>query len=246
MPRPGRANSGYLVRTEASAIALEFGSGVFSRMREVLEPRDLDAIVISHMHADHFFDLVPLRYALRYETPRTRPLPVYLPPGGMRAAQLVAQPFASEGGFFDDVLALREYDPELPLCIGDCTVTFAPANHYIPAFAMRVETPSGSLGFSADTSPCPRVTQLVRGVGVFLCEASLGPAGRERGERGHLNAREAGEMAESAAVAHLMLTHYGARANAVDLRDAAARAYRGPITVADDGLEVVLQANVPA
>lgn len=238
VPRPGRANSGYLLRSQSCTIAIDFGSGVLSRMREVLEPTALDAIVISHMHADHFFDLVPLRYALRYEMQRGSALPVYLPPGGIAAARTIGRPLKDEGDFYDGVLDLREYDPGRGVELGGCRISFAKTVHYIPAYAMRVDTPSGTLGFSADTAPCEPVVKLIRGADVFLCEASLGPEGRERGERGHSNAREAGEMARAAAAGHLALTHYSARANPIELRNAAAAVFDGPITVVDDGVTI--------
>ena len=66
MPRPGGASSSYLVRSDATAVLLDFGTGAFANLLLVLDPSRVDAIVVSHMHADHFFDLVPLRYALKY------------------------------------------------------------------------------------------------------------------------------------------------------------------------------------
>lgn len=240
VPRPGRANSGYLLRTSGCAIAIDFGTGSFARVREQIDPTRLDALVISHMHADHFFDIVPLRYALRYEMERERPLPVYLPPGGIRVAQTIGSPLKESADFYDGVLELKEYAPDAPLRLGECTIRFARTVHYIPAYAMRIETPAGIFGYSADTAPCEAVPELVRGAGIFLCEAALGPSARERGERGHSNAYEAGEMAARARVEHLVLTHYGAKADPRALRDAAAKAFQGEITVADDGMEFVL------
>jgi ribonuclease BN (tRNA processing enzyme) len=167
---------------------LDFGSGAFARMREALEPSELDAIVISHMHADHFFDLVPLRYALRYEMQREQPLPVYLPPGGIRVVGTVARPLKESGDFYDGILDLREYRPDRELTIGTCMVRFAPTVQYIPGYAVRAEVDGGVLGFSADTAPCEAVADLVRGADVFLCEAALGADGTENGERGQMNA----------------------------------------------------------
>lgn len=243
VPRPGRANSGYLLRTADCSLAIDMGSGALGRMREALELDELNAVLISHMHADHFFDLVPLRYALRYEVNRTEPLPVYVPPGAIRILTDIAHPLKETDDFFKGVFDLREYDSETPLNIGGCTVRFAPAMHYIPAYAMRIDTADGVVGYSADTAPCDAVPELVREVDLFLCEAALGAFGSENGERGHLNAREAGEMAQRAGVRHLVLTHYGASASPVDLRDAAAQAFSGPITVADDGVEITLRAS---
>lgn len=241
VPRPARANSGYLLRTAGAAIAVDFGSGVFSRLRAVLDPGELNAVVISHMHADHFFDLVPLRYAMRYEIERTTPLPVYLPPGGVRAVREVAHPLKEDADFFAGILELREYDPQQPLELGDSIVRFERTVHYIPAYAMRFNTPAGVFGFSADTAPCDAVEEIARDADLFLCEASLGPSGTEKGNRGHLNAAEAGELANAARVKHLVLTHYGASSRPEALQAAAARAYRGRITVADDGAEIALR-----
>jgi ribonuclease BN (tRNA processing enzyme) len=209
-------------------------------MRETVRIEDLSAVVISHMHADHFFDLVPLRYALRYETQRPQPLPVYVPPGATRVLTEIAHPLKETDDFFDGVFDLHEYVPQEELAIGGCSVRFAPTVHYVPAYAMRVETPDGVVGFSADTAPCDAVPVLVRGADLFLCEAALGADGSENGERGHLNAREAGQMAQRAGAQHLILTHYGTPASPVALRDAAAETFSGPITVADDGVEIPL------
>lgn len=243
VPRPGRANSGYLVRTPDCAVALDLGSGALARLRETIAIEDLTAVVISHMHADHFFDLVPLRYALRYELQRENPLPVYLPPGAIGILTQVVRPLKETDNFFGGVFDLREYDPAKPLQLGDCTVRFARTVHYVPSYAMRIDAPDGVVGYSADTAPCQAVPNLVQEADLFLCEAALGARGRENGKRGHLNAFEAGEMAAHARAGHLVLTHYSATASPIELRDAASEAYKGPITIADDGVEIMLRTS---
>ncbi|HET9097432.1 MAG TPA: MBL fold metallo-hydrolase, partial [Candidatus Baltobacteraceae bacterium] len=135
-------------------------------------------------------------------------------------------------------LALHEYSPDRPLAIGGCTIGFTPTVHYISAYAMRIDAGAGVLGYSADTAPCDQVPELVRGADLFLCEAALGAGGKEDGRRGHLNAHEAGRMASAAGVQHLVLTHYSAKAHPDSMREAAAQAFSGKITVADDGMEL--------
>lgn len=238
VPRPGRANSGYLLRSGGQTLAIDFGTGVFARLRERLEPTQLDAIVISHMHADHFLDLIPLRYALRYEMRRKEPLPVYLPPGGIAIAQIIGNPLKETADFYEGVLELREYAPAAVLEIGACRFAFAPTVHYVPAYAMRVETAEAVFAYSADTAPCDAVPRLIREADIFLCEAALGPSGKENGQRGHLNAAEAGEMAHRAGAKHLVLTHYSAKARPADLQEAASRVFHGEITIADDGMDI--------
>ena len=62
----GGACSGYLVRGAGRSIVFDLGSGAFANLRKAIAAEDVDAVVISHMHPDHFLDLVPMRYALRY------------------------------------------------------------------------------------------------------------------------------------------------------------------------------------
>lgn len=240
VPRPGRANSGYLLRAGGVALAIDFGTGAFSRLREKIDPAALDAIVVSHMHADHFFDIVPMRYALRYEMERGEPLPVYLPPGGIGVINTIGNPLKESDDFYDGVFRMREYDAAGTLRIGDCSIRFAPTVHYIPAYAMRIETPSGVFAYSADTAPCDAVARLAAGADLFLCESSLGASGTENGQRGHVNASEAGEIAQSAGVKHLVLTHYSAKTNADALKAAAQKTFSGRVSVADDGMEFTL------
>lgn len=242
VPRPGRANSGYLLRTPRAAIALEFGSGSFAKLRCVIDAaNELDAVVVSHMHADHFFDLIPLRYALRYEANRPARLPVYLPPGGKKVLQHVARAISDSPDFFGGVMDLQEYDAREHLEFTGCTLTFAPARHYIRAYAVRAETPGGVLAFSADTAPCEDVALLAADADIFLCEAALGSAGTESSDdRGHCNAAEAGELAAASRARRLVLTHYGANDEPQALLAAASRTFGGATSVADDGLQFAL------
>lgn len=238
VPRPGRANSGYLLRGAECAIAVEFGSGVFGHIRDKIDPVALDAVIVSHMHADHFFDIVPLRYALRYEMHRATPLPVYLPPGGIHVAKTIGSPLKESADFYAGVLDLREYSQDEPLQIGPCTVRVTRTVHYITAYAMRIEMPGRVFGYSGDTAPCDAVPELVRDADIFLCESALGANHVERGpERGHSNARDAGEMATRANVKHLILTHYNANADTAAMQTEASAAFSGDVTIADDGME---------
>src|SRR5256885_15511613 len=59
---------------------VDCGNGVFSKLRRFRDYTRVDAVVISHLHADHFLDLVPFAYALTY-APRQQPVPVAGWPG---------------------------------------------------------------------------------------------------------------------------------------------------------------------
>ncbi|MGZ3496026.1 MAG: MBL fold metallo-hydrolase [Vulcanimicrobiaceae bacterium] len=242
IPRPARASSCYLIRSANAAFALDFGSGAFAALRNYADHTDLGAIVISHMHADHFLDLVPLRYALKYGPERARaanPLPVLVPPSGLAMLRNLVSAFAREAGadFFAPAIDLRAYDPSATLMLGDCAVRFARTAHPIETYAMRVDAAGAVLVYSADTAPSDAVVELARAADLFICEATLGVSGRDAEPRMHSTAIEASKMAHAANVKHLILSHYGSECDPRAMLEAAKGAFDGRITVADDGLE---------
>jgi len=207
-------------------------------MRRYVDYDKLDAVVISHMHADHFLDLIPLRYAVRYGSKR-RPnrLPVWMPPGGIAMLRSMTNAFANEGSgdFLDEAFDINEFDPAQPLPIGSGRLRFALTTHFITSFAIRYERSGTSITYSADTAPDRRVVDLARGTDLFLCEATLlADESEVGGVRGHSSSREAAQMAADAGVARLVLTHYSQDATSVDLDEGARSIYKGEIVVADD------------
>ncbi|HEY5342019.1 MAG TPA: MBL fold metallo-hydrolase [Candidatus Aquilonibacter sp.] len=243
VPRPGRACSCHLVRARGTNILLDMGTGALANLRLVMDYPDLDAIIISHMHADHFLDLIPLRYGLKYgPLLRDDRMPIWLPPGGEQQLRALAKTFSSEGptDFLDEVFDVNEYDPNATLEIEKLTVTFAKTIHYIDAYAVRVERDGASVCYSSDTAPCENVERLARGCSLFLCEAALGLASETGPMRGHLSAVEAGEMAQRAGARRLVLTHYGTEFAPGELEDAARNVYHGPCAAADDGTELTV------
>lgn len=241
-PRPGRACSGYLVQGAGSSVLLDLGSGALANLRRTMEADAIDAVVISHMHPDHFLDLIPLRYALRFG-PRSneRKPKLYMPPGGDGVLRRLAAVLETEpNADFLSVFDVAVYDPQAELRVGDLQLQFAPTTHFIPAYAVRAGYDGRSVTYSADTAPDARVAALARETDAFVCETTLGPDGREDAPRGHMSAAEAGALAQSAAARHLLLTHYGASWNGDDLLRAAAATFSGPVTLADDNVRVPL------
>ncbi len=207
-------------------------------MRKYADYDQLDAVVISHMHADHFLDLIPLRYAIKYgPRRRTKPLPLWTPPGGHAMLRAMTSAFANEGDgdFLAAAFDVHEFNPERPLAIGDGTLRFAPTTHFIDAFAIRYQRNGTSVTYSADTAPDQRVVDLARNSNLFLCEATLLAGADEGGNvRGHSSAAEAAQMAADAGVRCLALTHYAQDATSRDLDESARTIYAGDIVVVDD------------
>ncbi len=242
-PNTGMGCAGLLVQTEQTALVLDLGPGTLQELRRHADFRAVDAVLISHMHVDHVLDLLTLRHALAYNpVPAPGPVPVWLPPGGKALLASATAPFdaCDEPGRFDATVAVAEYDPARPLSIGDVTVTFAPAVHYIPAWATRVHAEGSSdLGYTGDTGPAARLEEFFAGVGVLVAEATLLDGGTGPiAERGSLTAREAGELAAASGAQTLLLTHMWEERGFTACREQAAGAFSGQILVARPGLSV--------
>ncbi len=202
---------------------------------------DLDAIVVSHMHADHYFDLVPMRYGLKYGAKPAERMALWLPPGGRETLEGLRRIVGRDDNldFFEAVFAIREYDPAEPLDTGGVRLRFCATRHYVDAFSIRADYDGRTFTYSADTAPSDAVAQHARDSALFLCETSLG-LGTEEGERGHMSASEAGEMASRANAERLVLTHYPAAVAPEALIDAARKTFSGPVECAVDGLDLVV------
>jgi ribonuclease BN (tRNA processing enzyme) len=241
--RPGRACSCYLLRTREAAVLLDLGSGALGNLRLAVDYPEIDAVIISHMHADHFLDLIPLRYGLKYgPSQRDSSMALWLPPGGANMLRSLCAAFAPESpaDFLDEVFQVREYDPAAPLHINDLRLRFAKTRHYIDTYAVRAERENASVVYSSDTAPCDEVVEHARGCSLFLCEATLGLGSEDEQQRGHLSAGEAGELADRARAARLLLTHYSSAYAPEQLVAAARRGFAGPVGIADDGDEETL------
>ena len=184
-----------------------------------------------------------MRYALRYG-PRAnaRRVPLYLPPGGETLLRRMTAVFAAEPPV--------DFPRRSTICgptirravleIGPMRVRFAPTTHFIPAYAIRCDVDGASVTYSADTALEPRVAALADGSDVFLCEATLLPGRIGARRRGHMSARDAGEMARAGAARRLVLTHYNTETNPMQLRREARSTFSGDILVADDHLRLGL------
>lgn len=245
MPNAGGACAGYLLRFGETSVVVDLGSGVAGRLRAQQRLQDLDAIVISHLHADHHFDLVPVYYGLKFGEPRspekgTR-TPLYVPPGGRSYLGRLGRVVSGSAAMFQDVYRVAEYSPERALSIGGLTFTFHRVQHYIPSYAMRVRAENGRLlVYSSDVAPCPELIEAARGADLFLCESTLTDRAQDHPDprqRGHMLAEEAGHAASEASVSRLLLTHLRKDLDSLEAhhRAAASAAFAGPVLLADEG-----------
>jgi ribonuclease BN (tRNA processing enzyme) len=236
---PGGACSGYLVSSGAQNLLLDCGSGILSRLRQCLPLDELDGVCISHLHADHFIDLISLRYGLKYGRLRSESrLKLFAPPGAHQFFAELGRALDGDPHFFDGTFDLVEYAPGIPIEIGFLRLEFRPVKHYIPAYGLVIQA-NRRFVFSGDAAPCSQLTDLARGADLFLCEAAINHTNEDDptpANRGHMTAFEAAVLAREAGATRLLLTHYRALTGGVPaLAFEADRAFGGPVEFALEG-----------
>ncbi len=232
-PGPDSACSAYLVEAEGFHLLLDFGAGSLSALQRYATLTSVDAILLTHLHADHVLDACNYVVVRRYAPDGPYPtIPVY-GPAGTRERLTAAYGSVGEGPL-DDVYSFHDLKPGT-VDIGPFAVTVDRVNHPVETYGVRVEHGGRVLAYSADTAPCEPLIRLAQDADLFLCEASYldgedNPAGL------HMTGRDAGEAATKAGVGRLVLTHLvAAWGSEAKVFDAASSAYSGPLEIARAG-----------
>jgi ribonuclease BN (tRNA processing enzyme) len=242
------ACSGYLVEDGDACALVDCGNGVFAKLRRFRDYTKVDAVVISHLHADHFLDLVPYAYALTY-APRQQPVPIQrwpgidqphkprliCPPGSRALFRRVVGAWGNED-LIEHAFALEEYDPDDEPEVGTLRFRFKKVPHFTETFAIGIESTNGGgrVAYGADSSPNAEVVDFARGADIMLVEATL-PRPERTGMRGHLTPREAGEHARAAGVRRVVLTHISDELDVLWARREAEAGFGGRVDVAYEG-----------
>lgn len=194
----GGAASGYLVRSWAAgtAVWIDAGPGTFANLQRFTDPLALSAIVLTHMHADHFSDVEGFLTAARWVYGFQRePVPVFAAPG---IRDLVQQNV-------DGILDWREVGDGDGADVGDLRLAFSRTDHPPVTLAVRLDGLSGALGYSADSGPDWSFSTLGPGLDLALCEATY--TAEHEGTAGHMSGRQAGTNAKDAGARRLVVTH---------------------------------------
>lgn len=250
-PGPDSAASSYLVQAEDAggrtwSVVLDLGNGALGPLQRYGDPATLDAVALSHLHADHVADMAVLGVLRRYRPDGALPPLRVLGPEGTveRIAQIAGKDPATDTGEQFDV---ETWVPGLPVTVGPLVLEPVPVLHPVPAFGVRVSGPAEDdpsrtvvLAYSGDTDACEGLDALAADADVLLAEAAF-HEGRDDAVRGvHLTGRRAAEAASRGRARHLVLTHVPAWNDPRVTLAEAREAYEGPTTLAHPGLVVPL------
>lgn len=224
-PRLNEASAGYLLEEDGFQIMIDFGSGVLSKMQNIVQPEQLDAVILSHYHPDHVADIGVLQHARLIQNflgNKSACLPIYGHPFDKEEFSKLTYRKITKG------VAI---EPQKTLTIGPFRVQFLKTNHPVPCFAMRFEAKGKSLVYTADTAFKEEFIPFSAQADLLVCECNF-YKDQEGKNAGHMNSHDAGKLARAANVKELLLTHlphYGEHSNLVK---EAAEKYSGSISLA--------------
>lgn len=234
-PTPGQPSSGYLIQTDRTTIWVDCGSGTFAALQEHVDPAELDAIIITHEHADHSVDVLPFAYARKYGSPELTSLPVFAPAS---VPERLAAFIGREGSAVFDALDFQITAAESRVTLNDTELHFVKTSHPVPTLAVRVTSGDHSIAYTADTGVSEHLVDWAEGADVLLAEASYQGPSAEKIWPHHLTAGEAGELASQAGVGRLVLTHLWPTNDSEVSIEEASRTFSGPVAAATPRLVI--------
>jgi len=234
-PTVERACSGFLIRQGDTRLMIEAGSGAIRNLMRWQDPLALDAIIVTHLHQDHFIDLYPLYYYLVFHRGERLPLTVYAPDGMREFYLRIMHPGAEKE--IDDVYRFESLNDNPAFTVGGLQCGSMPVKHSIPAFGIRVQG-QGIIAYSSDTDYDDVLIGLAAGCDIFICEATMQ---REWENLKHLTATEAGIIAQKAEVGNLVLTHIWPDFDPFESQRMAALEFDGPVIVAEDNMRIAVE-----
>ena len=212
-------------------VLLDLGSGALGALHRHADPLSVDAVLLSHLHADHCLDLSGYYVLRKYHPAGPQPrIPVWGPVGTAdRMARAYDLPL--------DPGMHHEFDFRVwagPVEVGPFTVTPMPMVHPVAAFGLRVSAHGKTVAYTGDTGPTPALDELARNADLFLAEASF-RAGDDNPPDLHLTGTDGGAAAARAGAKRLVLTHVPPWFDPEDALAEATAVYDGPIELARCG-----------
>ncbi|TMW71561.1 MBL fold metallo-hydrolase [Alteribacter natronophilus] len=227
-PETGEATSCYLVEYKGMKVVIDLGSGAVSQLQKYSALKDIDAVVFSHYHADHVADIGVMQYSRVVDLGLGRTsdhLIMYGHQEDQKGYDSLTKEGAAEG---------LPYSSGQTLQLGEMTFSFAPTDHPVPCYAMRVEAAGRSFVYTADTTYLESLEDFSEGTDLLFAETSF-YEGQDASKYGHMNSTEAGRLARKAAVKKLVLTHLPHFGDRDELVTEARKEYDGPVELAASG-----------
>lgn len=222
---PGNACSGYLVRDDRTAVWVDCGPGTLANLQQHVGFDELDAVVVSHHHPDHWLELPVFRNAIRYGSDR-QSVPIY----GTVDLRHVCEAVVEDGT--EPTFEWHRIADGDAVAIGTLDFTFSRTDHPVETLAMRIDSGGRSLGYSSDTAAGWSLEALGPGLDLAVSEATMLASQEDMGSP-HMSGRQAGSSAREAGVGRLVITHLWPTSDPAQHLREASEAFGGPVEVAE-------------
>lgn len=233
-PSADSPSSSYLFEAEGFRLLVDLGNGAIGPLQRHAGLDQIDAVVLSHLHADHCLDMCAYQVFRTYHPAgQLDPIPVYAPAGAALrldgASGLSARPMSAVFDFVALSPGTRE--------IGPFRVVTDHMNHPVETFGLRIEHGGRAIAYSADTGLSEPLVRLAKDADVLICEASF-PDVDDLPPDLHLTAAQAAEHAARAQAGELILTHLVPWTDRDHALEQAGAVFAGPLSLARSGTRV--------
>ncbi|WHY02035.1 MBL fold metallo-hydrolase [Neobacillus sp. DY30] len=226
-PKQNGASSGYILEHDEFKLLIDCGSGVLAKMQNIIQPEELDAVLISHYHPDHIADIGVLQHARLIQGFLGKSFPT-LPIYGHSLDQVEFAKLT-----YKEITKGIAYSPNDVLTVGPFQVTFLKTDHPVSCYAMRIDVNGKSIVYTADSSFKEEFIDFTKGADLLLCECNFYQ--HQNGKSaGHMNSTDAGRFASRAGVKQLILTHLPHYGDLSKLISEAGEEYTGIIRLAGE------------
>lgn len=233
----GGATSGYLIESQQTTVLLDCGHGVAAAVRRYIDPHQLDAVIISHLHADHCADLISLGYMLRFHPhDRMGHRPTLIVPAGEHDRLRLLGSAYGDADVFDTAFDVRELAAGTERKVGDVIVTGVRVPHPLPTLALDLRVDDRArLTYGADCGPNDALSALAERTPLLMIEATLPHASED-----HLSARSAGELARRANADQCLLVHVCDAYDPEEVRREGQAGFGLPVQIAVPGQQIIV------
>jgi ribonuclease BN (tRNA processing enzyme) len=228
----GRTNTCFWLETAKGILTVDFGASALPALKaQTLDLNRIDAIVLSHLHGDHFGGLPFLLLDYQFLARRERPLLIAGPPGTrarLQAAMEVLFP-KSTGTKWRFPWSVQEIAVGVATEVLDHPLLTAEVIHQsgAPSTALRLSDGAKTFAYSGDTEWTDALKPIAAGADLFICEC-YAYAGKMTG---HLSWEILKPKISALGAKRLMVTHMNPSvlAKLDELKDAG-------VLIAEDGL----------
>lgn len=197
-PLVGEATSCYLIQDKGFNVVVDLGSGSLSKLQAYIEIEELDAVIITHYHPDHFSDIYCLQQAVLIKHQlgmMANPLKVYGPEDAYYFKQLT----------YETYMIGEKIDGKKKLVFDNLTIDFMETEHSIYSLAVKLSNQTKNMVYTSDTELTPDLVAFCKDIDLLICECSLYQ--RNENISGHMAIEDVKQLIGDSKPQKALITH---------------------------------------